>query len=260
MTPAKGQPSSRKGQEYAPQVLTSDEVSRLLDATSNYGKRNNWRRAPTGIRSRALITLLYRSGLRISEVLALRPSDIDFAAHSIRLLHTKSGHAQTRAFHPSADDALMRWLDTRRDLGINGHHTVFCTLEGRPLSDRYVRQMLHRTAEAAGIEKRVHPHGFRHTFAAELEASGMTLSEISRLLGHAGVATTEKYLRSLTNHQAVAALAGVTLPSIGDERAKTAGTALPREDLMAIQAMLNDPDARKVLADIARTAAARKRK
>ena len=243
MSPAKGQPSPRKGQEYPPEVLTSEEVRRLLEQTS--------RRAPTGIRNRALITLLYRSGLRISEVLALRPADVDMAAHSVRLLDTKSGHAQTRGFHPSADDALMRWIDTRAALKIGNHgRKLFCTLAGGPLSDRYVREMLHRITAKAGVDKRVTPHTFRHSFAAQLEANGLTVSEISRLLGHGGVATTEKYLRSLTNHQAISALSEVQLPPLGDEAPEAVTEQAPEADpdLIAIQEMLKDPEARKVLA------------
>ena len=83
--------------------------------------------------------LLYRSGLRVSEVLAPRPADVDFGRHAIRLLDTKSGRAQTRGWHPSADDALARWLDTRRALGITGRARLFCTLAGGPVSDDYVR-------------------------------------------------------------------------------------------------------------------------
>jgi site-specific recombinase XerC len=130
--------------------MTPAEVTAIIGQCS--------RRAPTGIRNRALLTLLYRSGLRVSEILAVRPSDVDMARHSIRLLDTKSGQPQTRGFHPSADDALARWLDTRQALG-TGPGKLFCTLAGTPLSDDYVRGLLHRLGAKAGIPKRVHPHG-----------------------------------------------------------------------------------------------------
>jgi integrase/recombinase XerD len=194
-----------KGKQYPAEPLSPDEVSAIIGQCS--------RRAPTGIRNRALLTLLYRSGLRVSEILAVRPSDVDLAKHSIRLLDTKSGHAQTRGFHPSADDALARWLDTRKALGIkNGR--LFCTLEGGPVSDDYVRGLLKRLARKAGIEKRVHPHGLRHTFAVELEAAGTPVTTISKLLGHSSVAVTARYLDHLTNSQAVAALGSVELPPL----------------------------------------------
>jgi integrase/recombinase XerD len=201
-----GQPAPNKGGKYPAEPLTPAEVGAIIGKCSG--------RAPTGIRNRALLTLLYRSGLRVSEVLAVRPSDVDMARHSIRLLGTKSGQAQTRGFHPSADDALARWIDTRKALGIGGHCKLFCTLAGTPLSDDYVRGLLRRLGAKAGISKRVHPHGLRHTFAVELEAAGTPVTVISKLLGHSSVAVTARYLDHLTNGQAVTALEGADLPPI----------------------------------------------
>jgi len=196
---------ANKGKKYPAEPLTSDEVAAIIGQCSA--------RSATGIRNRALLTLLYRSGLRISEILALRQSDVNFAAHSIRLLDTKVDEPQTRGFHPSADDALMRWIDHRRRAGHRGG-PLFCTLDGGPMSPQYVGMMLKRLAARAGIEKRVHPHGLRHTFAVELDAAGTSLSVISKLLGHHSVPTTARYLDHLTNRQAVTALQAVTLPPL----------------------------------------------
>jgi len=169
------------------------------------------RRSRAGIRNRAMLTLLYRSGLRISELLALKPADIDLDAHSIRVLHGKGNKATVRGFHPSADDALYRWIDTRRGLGFrNG--PLFCTFAGGPLRPEYVRLLLRRLAGEAGIGKNVRPHSLRHTFAVELEQAGTPVTVISKLLGHSSVAVTARYLDHLTNGQAVAALAAVELP------------------------------------------------
>jgi site-specific recombinase XerD len=201
-----GQPAANAGQTFPPEPLTPAEVAAVIGQCSA--------RSRTGIRNRALLTLLYRSGLRISEALALKPASIDFALHSCRVLHGKGNKATTRGFHPSADDALARWIDTRKDLGLrNG--PLFCTLDGGPLSDRYVRNLLHRLGAGAGIEKRVHPHGLRHTFAVELEQAGEPVTTISKLLGHSSIAVTARYLDHLTNDQAVAALAAIELPPLG---------------------------------------------
>lgn len=148
---------------YPPQPLTPDEVSALLAQCSL--------RAPTGVRNRALIILLYRSGLRISEALALKPADVSLKAHTARVLHGKGDKATVRGFHASADDALARWLDKRQTLGLRG--PLFCTLDGGTLSDRYVRDMLKRLAAHAGVEKRVHPHGLRHPYASELPRASL---------------------------------------------------------------------------------------
>lgn len=200
-----GQEPGNKGKDYPAEVLTTDEIHAIIARCSP--------RAPTGIRNRALLTLLYRSGLRVGEILLLRPADVNLAAHSIRVLSTKSGEPQTRGFHPSATDALARWTDTRKTLGVRGG-ALFCTLRGGTVSAQYVRLMLHRIAAQAGIEKRVHPHTLRHTFAWELEQAGVPVSVISDLMGHSSIAVTARYLKHLTNHQAITVLESVTLPPL----------------------------------------------
>jgi integrase/recombinase XerD len=201
----KGQAPGNKGRRFPPEPLTPDEVAAIIGECSP--------RSRTGIRNRALLVALYRSGLRISEALALRPADVDLKRHTFRVLHRKGDKATVRGFHPSADDALARWMDARKGLGpLNG--PLFCTLDGGALSDRYVRNLLHRLADRVGVEKRVHPHGLRHTFADELRAAGMEVLKISKLLGHSSIAVTNRYLDHLTNDQAVAALEAVDLPEL----------------------------------------------
>lgn len=205
---------------YPPEPLAPAEVRAVLAQCS--------RRAPTGVRNRALVMLLYRSGLRVSEALALKPSGVDLDAHTARVLHGKGDKATVRGFHPSAADALSHWLDARRALAKargwkNG--PLFCTLDGGPLSDRYVRDMLKRYAARAGVDKRVHPHGLRHTYADELRRAGADVVTISKLLGHSSIAVTARYLDHLTNAQAVEALAGLDLPDVGAEDEKPAPAA-----------------------------------
>lgn len=200
-----GPNASNAGKTYPPEPLTPDEVAALLAGCSL--------RAPTGIRNRALITMLYRSGLRISEALALKPANVSMEDCTARVLHGKGGKATVRGFHPTATDSLARWLDARKKLGLkNG--PLFCTLDGSPLSDRYVRDLLKRLAAKAGIDKRVHPHGLRHTFSDELRRSGADVVTISKLLGHSSIAVTARYLDHLTNAGAVEALRGIELPPL----------------------------------------------
>jgi integrase/recombinase XerC len=201
----RAQSSPNRGGKYPAEPLAAAEVAAVIGACSA--------RSRTGIRNRALLTLLYRSGLRVGEAVALRPSDLGMAARSIRVLDPKTGRPQTRGFHPSADDALARWLDTRRGLGVRGGR-LFCTLDGGPVRDQYVRNLLHRLAAQAGVERRVTPHQLRHTFAVELEQAGTPVTTISKLLGHSGIAVTARYLDHLTNAQAVTALAAAELPEL----------------------------------------------
>jgi site-specific recombinase XerD len=91
---------------------------------------------------------------------------------------------------------------------------LFCTLDGGQLSDRYVRDLLKRLGAKAGIDKRVHPHGLRHTFAFQLQEQGVPVATISKLLGHSSVSVTGRYLDHLTNDQAVKALQAVDLPPL----------------------------------------------
>lgn len=196
-----------KGKRYPPEPLTPSEISAIIGQCSQ--------RAPTGIRNRALLWLAYRSGLRVSELLALRPADLNPADHSARVLHGKGNKATVRYWHPSADDALMRWLDERKRRGLaRSGIRLFCTLGGGPVSDDYMRNLLRRLAAKAGVEKRVHPHGLRHSYAVELRKAGMDVAAISRLLGHSSVAVTARYLDHLTNDVAGKALMALDLPPL----------------------------------------------
>jgi len=180
-----GQEPPNKGRKFPGEPLTDGEMRAILRACSQ--------RAPTGIRNRALLTVMYRAGLRVSEALALRPADIDPGPGTIRVLHGKGRKARTVGIDDGALAVLQRWTDKRRDLGLRGR-TLFCTLDGGPLRDTYVRDMLKRTSAKAGITKRVHPHGLRHSYASALVREGVPLNVISKALGHASSAITSRYL------------------------------------------------------------------
>jgi site-specific recombinase XerD len=184
-------PASPGRQNCLAEILTPAEVAAITGSCSAKSR--------TGVRNRAMLTLLYKSSLRISEVTGypgrgevqytapdgtvrtqkardpippLKESGVDFSQHAIRILDTKSGKAQTRGFHPSADDALRRWLDVRRQPpGVSGRQPVFCALDRSPLQGTNVRALLGRLKEKAGVEKRVHPHGFRRSRASSCSAA-----------------------------------------------------------------------------------------
>src|SRR5262249_16507995 len=110
------------------------------------------RRAPTGIRNRALLAVLFRSGLRISEALALLPTDIDPGGGMLRVLHGKGNKARTAPLPTDAAEAVDRWLECRKRLRLTGRHRLFCTLRGQPLWDSYARALCKRLATKAGVE------------------------------------------------------------------------------------------------------------
>ena len=112
------------------------------------------KRAITGIRNQALIVVLYRAGLRISEALALLPKDLDANGGMIRVLHGKGDKARVVGLDAGAWAILQLWLDRRAAAGISSRAPVFCTLKGKPLKSAYVRKLLPRLARKAGIDKR----------------------------------------------------------------------------------------------------------
>jgi site-specific recombinase XerD len=193
-----GRQAPNKGRTYPPEILDPDEVKGLLGACSN--------RAPTGVRNRALITVMYRGGLRLGEALALRPSDVDAARGTVTVLHGKGDRRRTVGLDPAAMSIVLRWVEKRKSLGLGRRARLFCTLQGQPLKPSYVRTLLPRLATKAGIDKRVHPHGLRHTHAAELMWEGIPVPIIQRQLGHASLATTDKYLRSIAPADVVEAM------------------------------------------------------
>ena len=181
---------ANKGKTFPAEILTDGEVQRLLGRCSN--------RVPTGIRNRALITVLYRAGLRLDEALHLDPVHIDTQAGWIRVLHGKGDRARTVGLDPGACAMVELWLGERICAAgiVHTHCTdVFCTLKGRRVSAGYVRTLLPRLARRAGIAKRVHAHGLRHTHAAQLAAEGVPTNMIQAQLGHASLATTDTYLK-----------------------------------------------------------------
>ena len=175
-----------------PEVLSEAEAIALIKACST--------RAPTGVRNRALIAVLWRCGLRISEALGLELRDVDLDAGTVRVRHGKGDRSRTVGLDEQTTALLARWIDRRRrlsDRGPGARAPIFCTLAGGRIDSSYVRRLLPRLAQRAGVEKRVHAHGLRHTHAAELAREGTPINVIRDDLGHASLAVTDRYLRDV---------------------------------------------------------------
>jgi site-specific recombinase XerD len=170
-------------------VLTPAEVAALMAACGE---------TATGVRNRALIAVLYRSGLRVSEALGLFEKDIDFDRCAIRVLFAKGGRSRTVGIDPGGLAHVRAWLDRRSACGLDATHPVFCIVQGPDWGDAldtgYVRLTFKRLAAKASLAKRVHPHGLRHTHAAELRQEGFDIGIISKQLGHRDISTTARYL------------------------------------------------------------------
>jgi site-specific recombinase XerD len=196
-----GQPPGNKGRKFPPEPLTSREVIALLSAIP---------RGNVGSRNRALVTLLWRAGLRITEALELYPKDVDLARGQVSVLEGKGRKRRVVGVDDPTCEALHRWFRVRTELGLNGSHPVFCVVSkpttGMPMHSAYARNMVKDAAARAGIEKRAHPHGLRHTNASDLADEGVDLRLISRHLGHSTVGVTAPYIDHLNPRQVVEAI------------------------------------------------------
>jgi len=195
--------SPNKGRKFPAEPLTTAEVEKLLACCS--------KRAPTGVRNRSLIAVLYRGGLRISEALALEPRDLDADQQSIRVRHGKGDRSRLVAMDAGAWSLLETWLNRRKKLAeVTTTSPVFCTLRGTPLLASYCRELFTRLGAKAKIEKRVHAHQLRHSFAFELIGEGVALHTIQAALGHSNLSTTSRYVHHLHPLDVVEALRGRT--------------------------------------------------
>ncbi len=188
----------RNGSKLDADLLAPQEVELLMRQCS--------RRAPTGVRNRALIAVLWRCGLRIGEALALAPKDFDPDSGTLVVQRGKGGKRRVVGVDAGTVALVGRWLEVRRKRHIPNGGPLFCSLAGRPVDASYIRHMLPRLARKAGIERRVHAHGLRHAFAVDMVRSGAPLYVVRDALGHASVATTQVYLTRVGAHEAVDAM------------------------------------------------------
>jgi site-specific recombinase XerD len=139
--------------------------------------------------------------------LALRPKDVDLQVGSVAVLHGKGDRRRTVGIDPGASRVVEAWIEHRRRLDLPPDAPLFCTLKGKRMSPTNVNRMFRRLAQGAGIEKRVHPHGFRHTHAYELMMEGIPMPIIQQQLGHGSLATTDIYLSHIVPKQVIETMA-----------------------------------------------------
>ena len=160
-----------------PLILSREEVKGLLQA-------------PADLRHRALLAILYGCGLRVSELVELKVSDIDSARNVLRVRHGK-GRKERQTLLPTKLLELLRcyWRNQRPT------DWLFPSADStRPISPKAVYLTCRKAAQRAGISKPIHPHSLRHAFATHLLEAGVNLRTIQILLGHANLETTARYL------------------------------------------------------------------
>lgn len=176
----------RRPPNRLPRALGGDEVGTLLAPAAD-GAR-------CALRDRALLEVLYACGLRVSEAVALRGSQVDLTAGFVTVLG-KGGKERVVPLGRPARAALEAYLRDERPRLLRGRPSPFVFLgpTGRPLSRQAVWKLVRRRAVAAGLTRRVSPHMLRHTFATHLLTGGADLRIVQTLLGHADIATTQIY-------------------------------------------------------------------
>jgi integrase/recombinase XerD len=169
-----------------PKYLTLTQVERLLNAPDG--------RTPEGIRDRAMLTLMYASGLRASELVTLRLENVDANAGFLYVLG-KGGKERVVPVAEAALAALAGYMAGARPgfLGKRVSSALFLSRRGKQITRQTLWNRIRRWALSAGIEERISPHTLRHSFASHLLAGGADLRAVQAMLGHADIATTQIY-------------------------------------------------------------------
>lgn len=173
--------------KHLPEVLTLDEVDAILGAIDLS--------LPEGQRDHCIIELLYSCGLRVSEVINLKLSDLFLEEGFIRVIG-KGDKQRIVPISPRATQELQWWFDARRDINVKPEdedYVFVSARRGRHLSRITVFHNIKQYVAAAEVHKEVSPHTFRHTFATHLLEGGASLRAIQVMLGHENIGTTEIY-------------------------------------------------------------------
>ena len=175
-----------KTQQYLPVVLSVEEVEAIIGSV-DLSK-------PAGHRNKAMLEMLYSCGLRVSELVNLRLSDLFFEEGFIRVLG-KGSKQRLVPVGEYAVRAVTLYIEQRRTLPVaRGYEDIlFLNRRGKPLTRQMVFTIVNEQAAAAGIRKKISPHTFRHSFATHLVENGADLRVVQQMLGHESILTTEIY-------------------------------------------------------------------
>jgi integrase/recombinase XerC len=150
---------------------------------------------PIGQRDKALLELLYATGIRVSECCQLRLQDIDFSISTI-LVHGKGSKERYVTFGKKANEALKQYIGDGRGKLVGhspSHHQVFVNYRGGALTERGVRVVLDSIFKRSALHGKMHPHMLRHSFATHLLNKGADMRSVQELLGHAQLSSTQVY-------------------------------------------------------------------
>jgi integrase/recombinase XerC len=166
-----------------PDALSPEEMSKLVDLPAT---------DPYSVRDRAMFELFYSSGLRLSELTALSPADIDFPDATVRVLG-KGGKTRVVPVGRFALRYIRDWLEQRGAIAKGEPDTLFLNHHGKSIGPRTVQQRLKMWAQKQGMTQHVHPHMLRHSFASHVLQSSGDLRAVQEMLGHASISSTQIY-------------------------------------------------------------------
>ncbi|MBP3713140.1 MAG: tyrosine recombinase XerD [Bacilli bacterium] len=174
-----------KGEKHLPNVLTTSEVEALLDGF-NLEKENE-------IRDKAMMEVMYASGLRVSELLSLERGNINIQEGYLKI----RGKGEKERIVPIGEYALeylINYMTTVRNKNVGAKSKyVFLNKAGKPISRQYFWRQIKYYASRAGIEIELSPHTLRHSFATHLLENGANLRQVQQMLGHSKIETTQIY-------------------------------------------------------------------
>lgn len=179
-----GKSTKKKNGRKIPEVLTEEEQKAVLEQPND--------RYPTGERNYLIMRIMLDAGLRLSESINLEWKNINLVTGKLMVREGKGSKDRTLWINEELIDLLQHWKERQAEK-MGKVDNVFTTLKGKPLQGRYIRKMVKRYAEKAGIVKNISPHTFRHTFATDIYRESKNIRLCQKALGHADLSTTMIY-------------------------------------------------------------------
>lgn len=175
-----------KVEKRLPAVLTVEEVDLLLEQPDEH--------TPKGLRDKAMLELLYATGIRVSELIHLREKDVSLTMNYVAC--SESGRERMIPFGEPAKKALKLYLRSAREELLKGKESdwLFCNCSGGPMSRQGFWKVLKNYVLQAGIAEDITPHTLRHSFALHLLQNGADLKSVQEMMGHSAISTTQMYL------------------------------------------------------------------
>lgn len=185
-------PSRKKIPDY----LTKEELEKILEQVDQANGKH-------AFRNRVMIEIMFWCGLRVSELVNIQVSNINWGNASLTLLNTKGGKSRVVPIKRELLTHLKLYLDTRTKAKYSRDDSVFLNMYGGKLTTRRVQQIIKRYADKSNINKKITPHTFRHSFATHCSKCGVDTKTLQQMLGHEWVSTTEIYLNHMLSFEEI---------------------------------------------------------